>query len=272
MLYFTLDLEYNQFFDFYRTGRHPEPACPSEIIQMGVVVMDDRLNIKLKRETLVRPQIYQRLHPHVARVTGISSDDLRGAPAFPAAFEDFFGFALGKRAVFCTWGGDDIKELYRNILYYSLNHKRISRQFLNVQKLFGASEAGLNLARSPAFTESGEPILPHIRQVGLKSAVTAVGLPAERPFHCALSDAEYTAEILRYVLRDKSVNIKNHRQTLSLEDLRDSINFRVHGVNIRLLQKHAEHMLGRKLNDRDKEAFFDMYKMGRENKFDVNKL
>ncbi|MCL2702452.1 MAG: exonuclease domain-containing protein [Defluviitaleaceae bacterium] len=264
MPYYILDLEYNQYFDFH-DNRQPEPACPAEIIQMGVVVMDDKLNIKLRRETLVRPQIYKRLHPYVERITGISKDDLRQAPAFPDAFEDFFGFAFGKRAVFCTWGNDDIKELYRNILYYDLNHKRLTRRFLNVQKLYGSYNAAIHGEKA----ENGEAEQPSRQQIGLRNAIEGLGIPMERPFHTALSDAEYTAEVLARVLADKKAPSAALPQILDVKSLQDHIISRVNSVNIRLLYNHAEHLLRRKLSERDKDALLELYILGRKGKFDV---
>ena len=258
MLYYVLDLEYNQFFDFSDNKPRPEPACPAEIIQMGLVVLDDKLNVKEKRETLVKPQIFRRLHPHVARVTGLSISDLQRAPSFPDAFLEFFDFAFGKRAVFCTWGADDLKELFRNILYYDLNHKRLTRRYLNVQHLYW-----LHSQKGKSDGENGGQ-----RQTALKTAVDTLSIPSERPFHNALSDAEYTSDVFTRLLLDKAVNLSPQPQILNLKDLQDIITGRVSGVNIRLLYAHAEHSLRRKLTERDKAAILEIYTLGRTGKFD----
>ena len=259
MPYYILDLEYNQFFDFRESGPRPEPACPSEIIQMGLVVMDDKFNIKQKHETLVKPQIFRRLHPHVARVTGLEMANLRTARTFPDAFEDFFSFAFGKRGIFCTWGNDDIKELFRNILYYDLNHKRLSRRFLNVQHLFSTYKNTKESVENPT---------SHYKQTALKTAIESLGLPAERPFHTALSDAEYTSDILKHVLCDKTANLCAQPQTLNIKELQDNIVARTTGINIRLLYTHAERAMRRKLTERDKSALLEIYTMGKQGKFD----
>lgn len=282
MLYYILDLEYNQYFNFQsQNSRPPELACPSEIIQMGVVVMDGKMNVKDKAGTLVRPQIFRRLHPYVQRITGLTMDELREAPSFPEAFETFFNFAFGKRAAFCTWGGDDIKDLYRNILYYDLNHKTLPRRYLNVQRLYGSyrnkegalEREGLPVTGTDAVNEDTEasPNPAKSQQIGLKTAAQEIGLPLVRPFHNALSDAEYTADILQYLMNDKSAADGVQFQTLNIGELKQNINGRVNAVNINLLYTHAERAMRRKLNERDKAAVLDIYNLGRAGKFDVHR-
>ena len=254
MLYYILDLEFNQYFDFSDGSVVPEPACPSEIIQMGLIVMDEKLNITSRRETLVKPQIYGRMHPYVHKITGLSMADLHDAPAFPEAYEEFFDFAFGKKAVFCTWGSEDIKELYKNILYYDLNPKALSHRYLNVQKLCGQ------------YLDSSNN-----QQKGLSAAVADMGLVTDesKPFHNALNDAEYTAEILRVLLKSKKSQPYIKFQNLNMSELKQKISGRVNSVNINLLYTHTERLLKRKLSGREKEAVLEIYNFGRSGKFDT---
>ncbi|MCL2407377.1 MAG: exonuclease domain-containing protein [Defluviitaleaceae bacterium] len=268
MSYYVLDLEYNQYFDF-RDNRRPEPACPAEIIQMGLVVMDDKFKVLDRRETLVRPQIYRRLHPYVARITGINNKDLQSAPVFPDAFKSFFGIAFGKKAAICTWGRDDIKELYRNILFYDLNHKKLTRQYIDVQRVYGEYHRNTNPITPEVDPETGETITPPIQQTALKTAVNRLGLAEERRYHMALADAEYTAEILRHMLSDPQNTCDITRAELNLELLENQTLSRKNSINVRLLQQHGEHLLGKKLTEKEKTALIEMYMFGRLGKFDV---
>jgi inhibitor of KinA sporulation pathway (predicted exonuclease) len=127
---------------------------------------------------MIRPQIYPRLHPFVEKITGIHAEMLADKPDFKSAYEGFLKFIGNEPAILCTWGGDDIKSLFRNILFYNLNADALTDQYLNVQP-FAAQY--LN-------HEAGKAI-------GLKNAVEALGIPEGNTFHDALNDAVYTAKI-----------------------------------------------------------------------------
>ncbi|MDR1705373.1 MAG: exonuclease domain-containing protein [Clostridiales bacterium] len=269
MLYCVIDFEFNQYFDFQtENGPEPEPACPSEIIQIGAVLTDDEFNVKERLITPIRPRIYKRLHPYVQRMTGLTMSELRKAPDFTEVYEDFFSFAIGRRAVFCTWGGDDIKELYKNILYYDLDYNRLPRRYLNVQKLYGAYR------KQTAAGNEGEEIDPVqlSQQVGLKTAIEAAGLTIKRPFHNALSDAEYTADLLRYLMNDKEMKGFAQIQSINIRELKESIIGKINEVNIKLLFIHTEHLLQRKLTEQEKTAVLEIYKLGRAGRFDVPRI
>lgn len=179
MNYIVLDLEFNQAFPF-KSGKkvEPNPECPFEIIQIGAVKLNERFEQLDSFNCMISPQIYPRLHPFVEKITGIRPKMLTGQPHFPEAYQAFLTFIGKEPAVLCAWGGDDIKSLYRNILYYNLDADAMTNQFLNVQPF----------AAEYLHHETGKAI-------GLKNAVEALELPQEETFHNALNDATYTAKI-----------------------------------------------------------------------------
>ena len=179
MNYIVLDLEFNQAFPF-KSGKkvEPNPECPFEIIQIGAVKLNERFEQLDSFNCMISPQIYPRLHPFVEKITGIRPKMLAGQPHFPEAYQAFLSFIGKEPAVLCAWGGDDIKSLYRNILYYNLDADAMTNQFLNVQPF----------AAEYLHHETGKAI-------GLKNAVEALELPQEETFHNALNDATYTAKI-----------------------------------------------------------------------------
>ena len=134
MNYIVLDLEFNQAFPF-KSGKkvEPNPECPFEIIQIGAVKLNERFEQLDSFNCMISPQIYPRLHPFVEKITGIRPKMLTGQPHFPEAYQAFLTFIGKEPAVLCAWGGDDIKSLYRNILYYNLDADAMTNQFLNVQ-------------------------------------------------------------------------------------------------------------------------------------------
>ena len=122
MNYIVLDLEFNQSFPF-KSGRkvEPNPECPFEIIQIGAVKLNEAFEQIDTFNALIRPQIYPRLHPFVEKITGIHADVLADKPDFKDAYNGFLKFIGEEPAILCTWGGDDIKSLFRNILFYDLD-------------------------------------------------------------------------------------------------------------------------------------------------------
>ena len=134
MNYIVLDLEFNQSFPF-KTGKkvEPNPECPFEIIQIGAVKLNEKFQQLDTFNYMIRPQIYPRLHPFVEKITGIHPEQLAGQPTFAEAYQAFLAFIGDEPAILCTWGGDDIKSLYRNIYFYDLDGESMTDQFLNVQ-------------------------------------------------------------------------------------------------------------------------------------------
>lgn len=247
MNYIIIDFEFNQPFEFAH-GEKPllNPKCPAEIIQIGAVKFDHNLNFVEKKGFYVQPQLYTRMHPFVAKITGITMDMLKAAPFFNEVYDDFIEFIGRGKSVLCTWGSDDVKELYKNILYHNLNDKRLTKKHINVQRL-----AGIHLEHSA-------------NSIGLKAAVETLGIEQSLPFHDALNDAIYTAKIF------KIVNTENTEiQTFNLNQLKLNISARLAEINLNLLFNYAGNKLRRELNDKDKAAIIKIYNAGRTKRFDI---
>jgi len=252
----ALDFEFNQFFRFPHIRTGPDPKCPAEIIQVGAAKFDDALEITETIDFNVRPKIFKRLHPHVKRLTKISKEDLGVSLYFPDAFEKFEDFAGGEDAVFLIWGPDDMKELYRNILYYGLNGRRITKNYIDVQRIANAYLKNSNTA------------------ISLKAAAEAMELEAEdgRTFHNALSDALYTARIYQRIVRSEGFDAEPLPvQTVNLAQLKQLIIARINDINMKPLMNFAQNKLRRELTDRDREAVLSIYNAGRSGMFDHTK-
>ncbi len=105
MSYIVLDLEFNQAFDF-ETGEKikPDPRCRFEIIQIGAVKLDNKLNTVGNFNELICPSIYPQVHPYVEKITGITLDDLKKTDDFPTVFKKFYEFIQnnGEGNIFCV--------------------------------------------------------------------------------------------------------------------------------------------------------------------------
>ncbi|MBR6652756.1 MAG: exonuclease domain-containing protein [Anaerotignum sp.] len=247
MNYIVLDLEFNQSFPF-KSGKkvEPNPECPIEIIQIGAVKLNERFEQLDTFDAMIRPQIYPHLHPFVEKITGIRAEMLADKPSFKEAYEGFLKFIGNEPAILCTWGGDDVKSLFRNILFHDLDADALTNQFLNVQP-FAAQH--LN-------HEAGKAI-------GLKNAVEALGIPEAETFHNALNDAIYTAKIFA-ITHPAEIKAETFNPLTMLAKKPKKLR-----TNIKSLLMYVEERLERELTEDEKSLVKMAYMLGRNHTFDA---
>ena len=250
MNYIVLDLEFNQSFPF-KSGKkvEPNPECPFEIIQIGAVKLNEAFEQVETFDALIRPQIYPRLHPFVEKITGIKAEMLAGGITFKDAYQKFLSFIGNEPAVLCTWGGDDIKSLFRNILFYDLDADALTNQYLNVQPF--AAEY-LN-------HEAGKAI-------GLKNAVEALGIPEGETFHDALNDAVYTAKIFS-ITHPAEIKADTFNPLTMLAKKPKKLR-----TNVKSLLMYVEEKLDRELTEDEKALVKMAYMLGRNHTFDATPM
>ena len=239
-------------FDYSEVGRIGRKF--KEMVNTNLELSEHLMAVKLNERfeqldsfnCMISPQIYPRLHPFVEKITGIRPKMLAGQPHFPEAYRAFLTFIGKEPAVLCAWGGDDIKSLYRNILYYNLDVDAMTNQFLNVQPF----------AAEYLHHETGKAI-------GLKNAVEALELPQEETFHNALNDATYTAKIF-------AITHPEHMQPDTFQPLtmltKKPKRLR---TNVKSLFLHIEERLERPLNEEEKALVKLAYMLGRNHTFDA---
>jgi len=176
MAYIVLDMEWNQ------NGFHQK--CPvnkdgvtlrNEIIQIGAVKLDSKLQHAGTFKADIRLPRDRRLNKYVARVVQVEEKDLRQGDSFPDAIRRFRRWC-GVRPVFLTWGFDDIPVLDHNLSYYGIN-TRWTRRWYNAQMLYAWQH------------------LEQKQQVSLMRAVEDFNFFPCLPAHDALNDALYASMI-----------------------------------------------------------------------------
>lgn len=248
MNYIVLDLEFNQAFPFKsKDKKEPVPQCPFEIIQIGAVKLDDSLRQLSSFDVTIQPCIYPRIHPFVEKITGIKQSDFKNRPQFPEAYEAFLDFIGTEEAVLCTWGGDDIKSLFRNIIYHKFDTNTITNHYINIQSF------------ASAFLDHGEG-----KAIGLKNAVLELNLSIDTPFHNALNDAIYTARIFQ-IVKPPKMTIELFRPTTML-----AIKPKLPKTNISALFRQGADFLGRELSSEEKKLVKLAYTLGRAHTFDAH--
>jgi len=176
MNYIVLDLEWNQS----PTGKEDEmEGLPFEIIEIGAVKLNEKFEAIDEYSRTVRPQVYRRLHYKTKELLQMNIKELARSKPFTAVVADFFAWC-GSDYRICTWGITDLLELQRNMAFYHFaNPLPRPLIYYDVQKLFSLD------------VEDGR-----VRRA-LHVAAEMLGLDEDRPFHRALDDAAYTAEVLR---------------------------------------------------------------------------
>lgn len=249
MNYIVLDLEFNQAFNFKNgTKAESNPQCPFEIIQIGAVKLDSSLNLCDSFCSYIKPQIYKRMHPFVEKITGITEAKLKSSSYFPEEYNNFLNFIEKDDSILCTWGTDDIKSLFKNILFYNLDYRLMTDKYINIQ----------SIADEYLKCEQGKTI-------GLKAAVDALKIPLSTDFHNALNDAEYTAKIFKIVKPE--VITYNTFDVLSLIKKKSSKH-----TNTKALLDYFKGFLKRELTQDEIFIAKSAYKLGHNNTYDLKKV
>lgn len=178
MDYIVFDLEWNQN-PYDKTQNNI--SLPFEILEIGAVKLNERKQITDEFHTLIKPQVYPKLHFQIKKMLGKSIDDFQSGLPFPEAADAFLKWC-GKDFRFCTWGPMDLPELQRNLQYYHIDAAfAYPLLYYDVQKLFAIMYENRSLRRS------------------LEYAVDFLSIEKHESFHEALCDAHYTAHILRSI-------------------------------------------------------------------------
>ncbi len=201
MNYIVLDFEFNQAFDFENNSKGvSEIGCTFEIIQIGAVKLDGNFNLVSNFNQLIKPTIYKKLHPYVSKITGFTAKDFKNSKSFIDVSKDFIEF-LGTDYIFCSWGKADMKALFRNLIYYDIDIRNISNNYIDVQAL--ASKEINNSVHS---------------LVGLENACKHFNIKTNHEnFHDAYYDAFYTKDIM-LLLKPTKKNIVTFNYDKLLKD------------------------------------------------------
>lgn len=209
----VLDLEWNQA---NGTSEQEVPAIPFEIVEIGAVRLkvartetsSGGLDFALYEQAamgedsatgdgnrfsrLIRPAVYHEMNQITGKLIHLRMKELKKGSPFPEASRDFLHWCGEEEYRFCSWGSSDLTELQRNMEFYHMAPLSDGPlAYWDVQKLF-----------SIAF-EDGKS------RKSLEYAVDFLQLEKDIPFHRALSDAHYTAKILKRILAEKPQVLRN---------------------------------------------------------------
>lgn len=173
------DLEWNIGYQPYTFNYHGvQQTLRGEIIEIGAVKIDEDANVLDTFSIRLRPRIFRKLQHHIAKVTGLTQADLDKGEPILQGLRRFMKWC-GPDAEFAEWGLDDVPVLKQNLFLCNIDESQPTVWY-DLQQIF--------LREHPR--KEGEGMT-------LESVVTRLGIPMERPFHDALSDTLYTADVCR---------------------------------------------------------------------------
>lgn len=189
MQYVVLDLEWNQPTSYNSSAyKSVGEKLLFELIQIGAVKMNEKMEVVDSFSQLIRPVHYAKLHPRIKRITHITQEEVDEAPEFLEALDRFAAFC-GEDYVLLTWGCDDVSVLDQNMRFFKCDV--VLSKVYDMQRLFG-------------------DIIGNTKErQGLKAAMDHLQIEPneDMPFHNALNDAYYTALVFsKFPEPDKVLN------------------------------------------------------------------
>ncbi len=247
MHYIVFDMEFNQDFSTNPPISEGKPYFPFEIIQIGAVKLDSALNTVSTFNRYIKPTVYPEVGTFITELTGITTDRLQGEQTFPSVYSDFLAFINDSDAILCSWGRTDMKELYRSVEYFQINKENMPKLFLDIQPY-----ASLHLKK------------PRKMLLKLQYTVEQLKLPLLRPFHDALADALYTADVLKAIYKPFIVPIVYHptlvHAKFKARQMKKIIDFEG-------LLKQFEKMYQRQMTEEEISLIKLAYQMGKTGQF-----
>ena len=177
MNYIVFDLEWNQPYSndisFMKRTKMP---LTGEIIQIGAVKLNERMDIVDHFTMFIKPQYLPRMHKHVRELTGITSRELDHGVPFKTAMQHFQNWC-GDEYMLLSWGSDDILILRENLMLHRM--KALSYdQWVDAQMIYAYQRYGTS------------------QQYSVAHAMEDLNISTEHlSAHNALHDAVFTAHI-----------------------------------------------------------------------------
>ena len=182
MYYIIFDFEWNNAYS------HAVHNFMNEIIEIGAVKLDEKLNIVDSFKQMITPTLTKKLSGRCKRLTGITNEELKeNGIAFNRAFSEFSRWSAGDSNVFMSWSNSDLYVLSGNFLQHNGTCRvDFMHNYCDVQKY------------CMSFVERDEE--QKNNQIALSKCAEAFGVKVdEDKLHRALFDCYLTAECFKKV-------------------------------------------------------------------------
>ena len=148
MFYVIFDLEWNNAYDYkLRKGMN-------EIIEIGAVKLDEKLNIVDTFKQLIKPKLSSKLSSRFKNLTHISMDEInKSVIAFENAISDFARWSGKDNSIFMSWSNSDLYVLIDNFKkFIGTSSIDFIKKYVDLQKycqsfIEGSSSNQISLSR-----------------------------------------------------------------------------------------------------------------------------
>ena len=182
LYYIIFDFEWNNAYS------HAVHNFMNEIIEIGAVKLDEKLNIVDSFKQMITPTLTKKLSGRCKKLTGITNEELKenGIP-FNKAFSEFARWSAGDSNVFMSWSNSDLYVLSGNFLQHNGTCRvDFMHNYCDVQKY------------CMTFVERDES--QRNNQIALSKCAEAFGVEVDaEKLHRALFDCYLTAECFKKV-------------------------------------------------------------------------
>lgn len=185
--YVIVDLE---MCNISSSEKREEFNCNNEIIQIGAVLLNEKLEACDTFMTYVKPE-FGALDSHITELTGITDADLLGAPKFEDAIKDFL-YWLPVNAQLVSWSENDEIQVKREASAKNINIpmlKKLLKGWIDCQKTFGK-------------------VMYSSRNYNLVEALNISSIDYDPNAHDALVDAKNTALLFAKMEKEKDKEYK----------------------------------------------------------------
>ncbi|MFF2480207.1 exonuclease domain-containing protein [Paenibacillus sp. NPDC058071] len=174
MDYIILDIEFN--------GRKFASELPMEVIEIGAVRLNEKLEFTDEFSKLIKPVYFSKLNSFIKKKTGIPQEDIDAADGFKKVIAEFMRWLdRSEQFLLFTWGGEDLKRIVFDTRMHKLDDEYwTSAYYFDLLKGF---------LRYRNLTND----------VSVEAALADLAITAEGNAHRALDDARMTAEVFRAV-------------------------------------------------------------------------
>lgn len=181
----------------------------TEIIQIGAVIVDDKLSITDTFNTYVKPE-FGEIDEYIENLTGITSKDTENAPKLMQAVQQFASWMGNRSVVMMSWSDTDYYQLMKEMKVKNIKFSKIDNLFaewIDLQRTF-------------------DEMLDIKNQTSLDNALRITSLKLMGKAHNGLTDAYNTARLFIKLQTQKIFEMKLHviaKESATVEHLEYSM-------------------------------------------------
>ena len=118
-------------------AKQKEYRYANETIEIGAVLLDESLEVQETFSTFVSPE-YGKIDKYIYKLTGISNEQIDGAPKFKEALESFMDW-VPEDAVWVAWSDNDKRQFKKETQCKAIEIPELDKhleELIDCQKLF----------------------------------------------------------------------------------------------------------------------------------------